>query len=557
MTLSIRPFVTAAFLFALLQPLIAQDPTWREVKRDSKWCGAKALYLVADKLGVVLNEQQAIAEAEATGAADGYMTIGQLESVAKSLGLAAAPVRATLDWLATQNQPIITLHRFVDRGGKVDYHYMVYLGPHPDGYEIVDPFFPSRLEVVDKKYMDESWTETALIVARSPDQLPSVLHFQWISTIVLLSLAVCSVAYMIVRMRWPWRPTASMSTLVLLLFAAGCDSRNAEIAQSPPLSVHFDSFNHDAGCLFVGLDSLRIVHSFKFKNEGTKAIQIEEVRRSCSCTSTEFTKEPINPGDSGTVDLTVDLDSRRGEFAVQGWVRFTEHEELFPLRIVAFVVDRPTVSPEIIDFGRTKSNEQSIVRALVQVPLKPGAPKLTILHHDSVDGRIIYTFTPIVMSEVVSDALHRRWPVAQFYIDATLKAAPAFDRIQDALTISFSEPYGEIKIRASGDIIDPSYIVTPSIIECLASNEEKRTGNFRIEHIENIEMSVTALELARGNAKLSWSSRRDDADHRRLFIDVSFEEVPDELVHDQLLIRLGDASKTNLKIPIIIYPTHR
>lgn len=44
-----------------------------------------------------------------------------------------------------------------------------------------------------------------------------------------------------------------------------------------------------------------VKHQFTVKNTGTEPLVIEDVKKTCGCTVTEWTKEPIMPGETGTV----------------------------------------------------------------------------------------------------------------------------------------------------------------------------------------------------------------------------------------------------------------
>lgn len=53
---------------------------------------------------------------------------------------------------------------------------------------------------------------------------------------------------------------------------------------------------------------------FKFKNTGRQDIQILNVRPSCGCTTSEYTKEVVKPGGTGVVKATYDPAGRPGPF---------------------------------------------------------------------------------------------------------------------------------------------------------------------------------------------------------------------------------------------------
>lgn len=47
-----------------------------------------------------------------------------------------------------------------------------------------------------------------------------------------------------------------------------------------------------------------VTHEFSFKNTSKETILITSVKASCGCTTPNWTKEPIKPGESGTVTAT-------------------------------------------------------------------------------------------------------------------------------------------------------------------------------------------------------------------------------------------------------------
>ena len=56
---------------------------------------------------------------------------------------------------------------------------------------------------------------------------------------------------------------------------------------------------HDFGNIPQGIP---VSHRFEFTNTGNEPLIITDVKKTCGCTVTNFTKEPILPGQSGFVD---------------------------------------------------------------------------------------------------------------------------------------------------------------------------------------------------------------------------------------------------------------
>ncbi len=66
--------------------------------------------------------------------------------------------------------------------------------------------------------------------------------------------------------------------------------------------IKFDTLRHDMG-VFPESDPVH-KYSFVFTNTGTAPLIINQAFASCGCTVPSFTKEPIKPGEKGSIDVT-------------------------------------------------------------------------------------------------------------------------------------------------------------------------------------------------------------------------------------------------------------
>jgi len=62
----------------------------------------------------------------------------------------------------------------------------------------------------------------------------------------------------------------------------------------------FDDLNHDFGTVQEGPDALC---KFTFVNKGKEPIVIQKAQASCGCTVPSYSKEPVAPGATGTIDV--------------------------------------------------------------------------------------------------------------------------------------------------------------------------------------------------------------------------------------------------------------
>ncbi|MDR0970111.1 MAG: DUF1573 domain-containing protein [Lentimicrobiaceae bacterium] len=73
--------------------------------------------------------------------------------------------------------------------------------------------------------------------------------------------------------------------------------------------ITFEVSEHDFGKLIQGEQVSCI---FKFKNTGDAPLLINNVAKSCGCTVTKFSKDPIAPNAEGTIEVTFNSSGLKG-----------------------------------------------------------------------------------------------------------------------------------------------------------------------------------------------------------------------------------------------------
>ncbi|MCB9263293.1 MAG: DUF1573 domain-containing protein [Flavobacteriales bacterium] len=100
----------------------------------------------------------------------------------------------------------------------------------------------------------------------------------------------------------------------------GCTKSNSDItennktasnpnAQNAEAQFEWVETHHDFGNITQGS---KVNWKYRFKNVGNKELVIGNVQVSCGCTATEYSKEPIAPGESGFVTLEFNSENKSG-----------------------------------------------------------------------------------------------------------------------------------------------------------------------------------------------------------------------------------------------------
>jgi hypothetical protein len=100
-----------------------------------------------------------------------------------------------------------------------------------------------------------------------------------------------------------------IKTLLTLLFAISFFFQYA-FADGP--TIKFEKEIHDFGKIKEDAGSVK--YTFKFINEGSTPLVIQNVRPSCGCTTPDWTREPVLPGKTGFIKAVFNPRNRPGAF---------------------------------------------------------------------------------------------------------------------------------------------------------------------------------------------------------------------------------------------------
>lgn len=98
-----------------------------------------------------------------------------------------------------------------------------------------------------------------------------------------------------------------MKKLILIAFAVFMVSMHSRAQNSPVAgdSIIFEKIVHDYGTIVQKSNGET---EFVFVNKGTKPLVLNNVSASCGCTSPNWTKTPILPGEKGSVKVKYDTE---------------------------------------------------------------------------------------------------------------------------------------------------------------------------------------------------------------------------------------------------------
>ena len=89
---------------------------------------------------------------------------------------------------------------------------------------------------------------------------------------------------------------------------ATANSDNNKNQKMQPI-LEFETTRHHFGVIQAGE---KVSYSFNFKNTGNASLVISSSKASCGCTVPSYTKEPVQPGEDGSIEVTFDSSGKSG-----------------------------------------------------------------------------------------------------------------------------------------------------------------------------------------------------------------------------------------------------
>lgn len=124
----------------------------------------------------------------------------------------------------------------------------------------------------------------------------------------------------------------------ILLFAVSVVFSTMIFAQQSGPAISWDVTVHDFEVITEegGLQTA----TFEFVNTGNEPLYITNVKASCGCTTPEWSKEPVQPGEKGYVKAAYNPSKRPGKFNKSITVTTNEFQPTSVLRIMGEVTPK-------------------------------------------------------------------------------------------------------------------------------------------------------------------------------------------------------------------------
>jgi len=141
-----------------------------------------------------------------------------------------------------------------------------------------------------------------------------------------------------------------LSASILLILLSALVFAQTKKDEAPKPSIAFEKLTHDFGKVY---DGKAVSYEFVFTNTGKVPLILSNVQPSCGCTTPEWPREPIMPGQKGKIKAIYNAGTFRGAFSKTIAVMSNAEQSNVQLIIKGVSEDKPKepTSPVRIEQG--------------------------------------------------------------------------------------------------------------------------------------------------------------------------------------------------------------
>ncbi len=122
---------------------------------------------------------------------------------------------------------------------------------------------------------------------------------------------------------------------ILLPFKSFSQQHTDSLETKDGAKMHFEEMEFDFGDIYQGD---KVEHTFEFINIGSAPLIINNVLTTCGCTAPEWPRDPISPGNTGTIKVLFNSVGKMGRQNKVITIRSNSVEPDHRLKIVAMVL---------------------------------------------------------------------------------------------------------------------------------------------------------------------------------------------------------------------------
>lgn len=218
---------------------------------------------------------------------------------------------------------------------------------------------------------------------------------------------------------------------------------------SQKAKLDFDETSHNFGT--INENAGKVTHEFIFTNNGNAPLILTNVRAGCGCTTPEWNRQPVAPGEKGTIKISFDPRNRPGSFIKSITVNSNAENAVLSLTIRGNVSRKPLGPYDAYKFavGAVKMTANSINLGAIKNTQQIDKT-IEIINSDNQPVTLTASSTSPCMTVNVTPSTLQKGQKGKIEVKYDAQKKNAWDFVTDKINLKVNnKEAGEIMVTAT------------------------------------------------------------------------------------------------------------
>ena len=255
--------------------------------------------------------------------------------------------------------------------------------------------------------------------------------------------------------------------------------------------INWDKTVHDFGTTYE--DNGSVSQKFSFTNAGEKPVTIKHVRTTCGCTTSQYPKAAINPGDSDSIIATYNPVGRPGDF--EKVLKVITQDSIYRLTIIGNVI--PSQITIDSHFPATIGKLRLSASSIIFNDVESGKNRSAWLYgYNTTQDTIVASFSnlpPLCSVSISPDTIP---PGSTFSIAAVFRTTREFEFGRHVNTGTFCQSGEEFPLEMICTIVAPRGEIIENAPKCTFAENRVRFEDYRKREISTSTITIKNTGLS-------------------------------------------------------------
>ncbi len=223
--------------------------------------------------------------------------------------------------------------------------------------------------------------------------------------------------------------------------------------------ITFKTITHDFGTFPEENGKVSCV--FEFTNTGKTDLVLQKVRASCGCTTPEWTKEPVKPGESGVVKATYNASGRPGSFSKTITVTSNAGEKRLSIKGEVIPKAQKVEDKYPHDFGGVRFMKKNVYFNTVFYP-ESKTEKIEVINNGDKDAKVTFANAPKSMTIVCVPEVLKAGEKGEISFSLNTKDSNVWGAFKESATVVVNgTAFNESQVNIFGNVAENFSNMTP------------------------------------------------------------------------------------------------